>query len=92
MIIDIDVMLKCVAVVPGDAAWQRLRLTDQTDFGQIRFMESYESGHTDHTFTARLAQALNITKPPLRLDSQAKYGEADVTFGWHDGKLCTSCK
>ncbi len=38
-------------------------------------MESYESKHSDHDFTAMLAAKLGVTQSPLRLDSQAKYGE-----------------
>jgi 3'(2'), 5'-bisphosphate nucleotidase len=38
-----------------------------------RFCESVESGHSDQEQAARIAQALGITSPPLRMDSQAKY-------------------
>ncbi len=41
----------------------------------MRFMESFESKHSDHDFTAKLAAKLGVTQRPLRLDSQAKYGE-----------------
>lgn len=49
----------------------------------LRFCESFESAHSDHEGQARLAKALGITAPPIRMDSQAKYGlvargEADV--------------
>ena len=36
--------------------------------------ESVESDHADHLTHQRLAQKLNISKPTLRMDSQAKYG------------------
>jgi 3'(2'), 5'-bisphosphate nucleotidase len=36
--------------------------------------ESVEPDHADHLFHQRLAQKLNIAKPSLRMDSQAKYG------------------
>ncbi|MCC7144884.1 MAG: 3'(2'),5'-bisphosphate nucleotidase [Phycisphaeraceae bacterium] len=39
----------------------------------LRFCESVESAHSDQSRSARLAAALGITEPPLRLDSQAKY-------------------
>lgn len=58
----------------GNALWQRLRLQDERDFANIRFMESYEAQHTNHSFAGQLAHTLGITKPPLRIDSQAKYG------------------
>lgn len=53
---------------------QRLRLEDIADISQARFMESYESGHSDQGLTADIADRIGITRPPLRLDSQTKYG------------------
>jgi 3'(2'), 5'-bisphosphate nucleotidase len=44
------------------------------DPSAARFVESVESGHADHNTHQSLAQALGITQPALRLDSQAKYG------------------
>lgn len=41
---------------------------------RLRFCESFESGHSDHEGQARLAKLLGITAPPIRMDSQAKYG------------------
>jgi 3'(2'), 5'-bisphosphate nucleotidase / inositol polyphosphate 1-phosphatase len=40
----------------------------------VRFMESFEARHSDFSLAARLAAALGVTTPALRLDSQAKYG------------------
>ena len=56
-------------------AYQRLSLTDFKDVSQARFMESYEAKHSNQSFTSRLAKKLGVTKPPLRLDSQTKYGK-----------------
>jgi 3'(2'), 5'-bisphosphate nucleotidase len=39
-----------------------------------RFVESVEAAHADQAAHQRLAHILGITHPPLRLDSQAKYG------------------
>ena len=36
--------------------------------------ESVEADHADHVTHQRLAERLNITKPSVRMDSQAKYG------------------
>ncbi len=36
--------------------------------------ESVEADHADHLTHRRLAEILNITKPSVRMDSQAKYG------------------
>jgi HAL2 family 3'(2'),5'-bisphosphate nucleotidase len=50
---------------------------------QARFCESFESGHSDQQWSARVASRLGITLPPVRVDSQAKYallarGEASI--------------
>ncbi len=37
-------------------------------------MESYEGRHSDFGLTSRIAKLLGVTKPPLRMDSQVKYG------------------
>ena len=44
------------------------------DSSEAFFTESVEVDHSDHELHQRLAQKLNITKPPLQVDSQAKYG------------------
>jgi 3'(2'), 5'-bisphosphate nucleotidase len=41
---------------------------------QLRFVESVESAHGDHARQETVAQAAGITRPSLRMDSQAKYG------------------
>ena len=40
----------------------------------LRFVESVEAGHGDHTRQQAVARAAGITQPSLRMDSQAKYG------------------
>lgn len=40
----------------------------------LRFVESVESGHGDHSRQKAIAEAVGITEPSLRMDSQAKYG------------------
>ena len=65
-----------VGVNAGDSMpQQRLWLPDNKDVSEARFMESYESAHSDQGFTSRLAKKLGVTKPPLRIDSQTKYGK-----------------
>jgi 3'(2'), 5'-bisphosphate nucleotidase len=39
-----------------------------------RIVESVESNHADHQTHRQLADSLGITRPSLRMDSQAKYG------------------
>eukprot|EP00200_Dunaliella_tertiolecta_P000683 CAMPEP_0202359124 /NCGR_PEP_ID=MMETSP1126-20121109/12530_1 /ASSEMBLY_ACC=CAM_ASM_000457 /TAXON_ID=3047 /ORGANISM="Dunaliella tertiolecta, Strain CCMP1320" /LENGTH=431 /DNA_ID=CAMNT_0048952449 /DNA_START=103 /DNA_END=1399 /DNA_ORIENTATION=- len=55
---------------------QRIGVHDFAEggFANARFMESYESRHSDHSFTASVADHLGVTMPPLRMDSQVKYG------------------
>jgi 3'(2'), 5'-bisphosphate nucleotidase len=78
--------------VRGQGAWvrslsggepQRVRVSATVDTADARFCESVESGHSSHDHSAQVAQLLGITKPGVRLDSQAKYGvvargEADI--------------
>lgn len=40
---------------------------------KARFCESVESAHTSHGTHKRISDALGITSPPYRIDSQAKY-------------------
>ncbi|HAD62223.1 MAG TPA: 3'(2'),5'-bisphosphate nucleotidase [Planctomycetaceae bacterium] len=45
--------------------------------------ESVESGHSSHSWSGQIAQQLNITREPFRIDSQCKYlavamGNADI--------------
>lgn len=40
---------------------------------RARICESMESGHTDQKASASLSQRLGMIRPPLRMDSQAKY-------------------
>lgn len=47
--------------------------TSAADPASLRFCESVESAHSDHSLAARIAGALGITRQPLRMDSQAKY-------------------
>ncbi len=60
-----------------------VHVTSVNDGRHLRLCESVESAHSSHGRSAELAQQLGITKPPIRLDSQAKYGvvargEADI--------------
>lgn len=45
---------------------------------RTRYMESFESKHSNHTLSAGIAQEIGLELPSLRLDSQAKYGEWQV--------------
>jgi len=47
---------------------------DMSDTSAARFCESVESGHSDQSLSEQIARSLGITSPPLRMDSQVKYG------------------
>ncbi|MGH7129607.1 MAG: inositol monophosphatase family protein, partial [Planctomycetaceae bacterium] len=51
-----------------------LRVSPIGDPAGARFCEPFESGHSSHARSARVADQLGIRREPLRLDSQAKYG------------------
>lgn len=60
-----------------------IHVSSTTDPAAMRFCESVESGHSAHGASAEIAEKLQVTAAPIRLDSQAKYavvarGEADV--------------
>jgi 3'(2'), 5'-bisphosphate nucleotidase len=44
------------------------------DLSEVTYTESVESDHSDHHFHEAVAAQLNINRPPLRVDSEAKYG------------------
>lgn len=41
---------------------------------EASFFESYEAAHSMHDLTATIAKILGVKAPPVRIDSQAKYG------------------
>lgn len=45
-----------------------------SDPRQASFCESVEAGHSSHGDAARVAELLGVSAPPIRMDSQAKYG------------------
>ncbi|OAA62830.1 Inositol monophosphatase [Niveomyces insectorum RCEF 264] len=49
-------------------------LTDPSDLSAASFCESVEAGHSNQDESAQIARALGITRPSVRMDSQAKYG------------------
>jgi 3'(2'), 5'-bisphosphate nucleotidase len=53
---------------------QALSVSKVQSPSEASITESVEPDHADHLFHQRLAEKLNILKPSLRMDSQAKYG------------------
>ncbi|KAK9473881.1 uncharacterized protein V1510DRAFT_412959 [Dipodascopsis tothii] len=67
----------------ADADFVRIRMNDIPDAAAASFCESVEAGHSSHGQQARIAALLGITKPSVRMDSQAKYasiarGDGDI--------------
>lgn len=57
----------------GPEQAQPVRVSALTEASRARFCESVESGHSDQGRSRAIAQALGITAPAVRMDSQAKY-------------------
>ncbi|KAL6857699.1 3'(2'),5'-bisphosphate nucleotidase [Amphichorda felina] len=65
------------ALTPGALANPKpiaMRPVDPSLLADATFCESVEAGHSAHGDQAAIAQKLGITKPSVRMDSQAKYG------------------
>ncbi|KAJ8101450.1 hypothetical protein POJ06DRAFT_251569 [Lipomyces tetrasporus] len=67
---------------PVDSA-RPIKMSSLTDITTASFCESVEAGHSAHDQQAKIAQLLGITKPSVRMDSQAKYasiarGDGDI--------------
>ncbi len=69
--------------VKGQGAWarsltrtqeQRISVDTITQPARARFCESLESGHSSQDEHASIAKHLDVTAPPVRMDSQCKYG------------------
>lgn len=52
----------------------QVHVSSEQDAGLSVFAESVEQGHSSHELSARIANILNVSSPPVRMDSQAKYG------------------
>jgi 3'(2'), 5'-bisphosphate nucleotidase len=66
----------------GDSG-RKILVSSVNSASQALLTESVESAHSDHQLNLELAEKLGISRPPLRMDSQAKYailatGEASI--------------
>ena len=52
---------------------RKVQVSDFTDPKVMRFVESYESGHSDQELQLAISRKLEMEKEPVRLDSQVKY-------------------
>ncbi|KAK3139484.1 hypothetical protein QOZ80_5AG0384020 [Eleusine coracana subsp. coracana] len=53
---------------------QKISVCSIDDPVDASFFESYESAHSMHDLTSSIAKKLGVQAPPVRIDSQAKYG------------------
>ena len=53
---------------------RRILVSEVADPSEAVFCESFESAHSAHDRSARAAEILGVRVPPIRMDSQAKYG------------------
>ena len=58
----------------NEAAETQLSVSAVTAPEQASFCESVEAGHSNQDESAQVAQLLKIAVPPVRMDSQCKYG------------------
>jgi 3'(2'), 5'-bisphosphate nucleotidase len=52
----------------------RIQVNELKDPSQAVFCESFESSHSSHGDASKVAEQLGTKNPPLRIDSQSKYG------------------
>ena len=53
---------------------QKIEVVKAIEPADVQFCESVESSHSAHQESAQIAERLGITSPPVRMDSQCKYG------------------
>lgn len=58
----------------GGGADEPARASALTDPRRMRFVESYESAHSDKGTQLEISRRLEISAPPEQMDSQVKYG------------------
>ncbi|GAB7349384.1 hypothetical protein MBLNU459_g8508t1 [Dothideomycetes sp. NU459] len=62
-------------LVPGALQQEQpIHMKALSDISSATFCESVEAAHSSHSDQAQIAQKLAISKPSVRMDSQAKYG------------------
>jgi 3'(2'), 5'-bisphosphate nucleotidase len=67
----------------SDGAATPLAVSAEQAASAARYAESFEAGHSNQGEAAEIAARLGVTRPPIRMDSQAKYavvarGEASI--------------
>lgn len=68
---DVDTTIATTVTPPSG---KRCTVSNVAEPSRSAFCEAVETGHSSHELSAKVAKILNVTAPPLRMDSQAKYG------------------
>jgi 3'(2'), 5'-bisphosphate nucleotidase len=58
----------------NSASFAPIRVAQPSDADRLRFVESVEAAHGHSMLQEAVARAAGVTRPALRMDSQAKYG------------------
>ena len=58
----------------NNSSEQRIRVAEIADPRRASFCESVEASHSSHRRAALIGAILGVTAPPVRIDSQSKYG------------------
>ncbi|CAO1615429.1 unnamed protein product [Sympodiomycopsis kandeliae] len=79
------------AISPASSPLSPISLRELKDTSAASFCESVEAGHSSQSTNSVIASLLNITSPPVRMDSQAKYasvsrGDGDIYLRLPTGK------
>lgn len=53
---------------------KRIRCNNSLSPEEVRYMESFETRHSNHSLSLSVADEIGVGLPSLKLDSQAKYG------------------
>jgi len=69
-----DGAVSCPLSKRGDLKMDEINMKPLEDVADATFCESVEAGHSSQGDAAAIAKKLGITKPSVRMDSQAKYG------------------
>jgi 3'(2'), 5'-bisphosphate nucleotidase len=64
----------CWRVAAGGGIAEPVRASGRRDTKEMKFVESYESSHSDKDTQLAISQRLKISAPPEQMDSQVKYG------------------
>ncbi|KAG9457218.1 hypothetical protein H6P81_001726 [Aristolochia fimbriata] len=63
-----------VQLLHGSSSPMKVNVSSVEDPAEASFFESFEAAHSLHGLSGSIAKKLGVTAPPVRIDSQAKYG------------------